>query len=291
MKKDYILEIYKKSLKFEFKDTEEIIKLFEKAKSKDKLLTLKCIFYIGDIEKGLGEKRVFRILVKYIADKYPEIIIKNLRNIGYYGRWDVLIDLLDSSLENEILEIIGCQLANDILSDEPSQLVKWLPSPNAKSKKNQRYGVKIAKYLKLSGRVGDDTLDIIRYREIIKELNEKISVKVKKIENKKDVEFKNSFSKINSYIKSIQNNYEKFNFQDFKKEILKKDISKMKKKLILKKLSLVLEKFNSSSGICILDEDSSNNSDFKINSKIILSNLILRKRLSSFYTRCVQFSP
>ena len=44
------------------------------AYAEDKLVAMKCIFYARDIEEGLGERRVFRIALKYLAQRHPLIV-------------------------------------------------------------------------------------------------------------------------------------------------------------------------------------------------------------------------
>ena len=56
----------------------EIESLFGEAFKEDKLLATKMLFYARDIRGGLGERRVFRVLIKYLANYHKEAIIPNL---------------------------------------------------------------------------------------------------------------------------------------------------------------------------------------------------------------------
>ena len=49
-------------------DQERIELLFAEAYQADPLFALKILFYARDIREGLGERRVFRILLQYLAD-------------------------------------------------------------------------------------------------------------------------------------------------------------------------------------------------------------------------------
>ena len=61
---------------------------FTKAIEKDPKLTeaynenplsaMKILFYARDIRGGLGERNTFRILIKYIANNYPEALVDNM---------------------------------------------------------------------------------------------------------------------------------------------------------------------------------------------------------------------
>jgi hypothetical protein len=68
----------------------DAIQLFTKAFAEDKLLALKTLFYIRDVRGGQGEKRVFRICMKWLSENYPDIFIKNIHNIPNFGRFDDL---------------------------------------------------------------------------------------------------------------------------------------------------------------------------------------------------------
>lgn len=174
--KNYLLDFYMLGGSLRNRTPDDIIRIFELAKAKDKLRTLKCLFYIGDIREGLGERRTFRILLKHIAYNYPKLLEDNMYLIPYYNRWDSLFELFETPLEEAALAAIGCQLASDLLSDEPSLLAKWLPSVNASSKITKKRGIKVAKYLKLGGKNASDLTNIIKYRKTLKLLREKLNV-------------------------------------------------------------------------------------------------------------------
>ena len=51
----------------------EIIVRFARAYAEDRDLAMKMLFYSRDIRGGLGERRVFRTILKHLADVQPEI--------------------------------------------------------------------------------------------------------------------------------------------------------------------------------------------------------------------------
>ena len=72
---------------------QEIIARFTRAYAEDRDLAMKMLFYSRDARGGLGERRVFRIILKYLADTQPESVRKNLHLVSEYGRWDDLVIL------------------------------------------------------------------------------------------------------------------------------------------------------------------------------------------------------
>ena len=78
----------------------DCILLFKNAFEEDRLLALRCLFYLRDIRgNGQGERRFFRVCMKWLCNEYPEVAIKNLKNIPEYGRYDDLYALFETPLE------------------------------------------------------------------------------------------------------------------------------------------------------------------------------------------------
>ena len=67
-----------------------VIDLFSKAFYQDRLIALKTLFYIRDIREGQGCRREFRICMKWLAENYPDVFKKNIKNIPEFGRYDDL---------------------------------------------------------------------------------------------------------------------------------------------------------------------------------------------------------
>ena len=76
---------------------------FAKAFFEDKLLAIKWLFFAGDVRGGLGERRLFRIGMEYLANNEKDIAVKLLKLIPEYTRWDNLAILLDTSLYDEVV--------------------------------------------------------------------------------------------------------------------------------------------------------------------------------------------
>ena len=90
--------------------------------------SLKFLFFVRSINSGLGERRIFRVLLKYLAKENPSMIENNIRIIPKYGRWDDLYALFDTSLEGRVVTIFKSQIQKDLNSKKPSNLGKLLKS-------------------------------------------------------------------------------------------------------------------------------------------------------------------
>jgi len=137
------------------RDTDEnkIIDLVSLAWSKDPLLTLKIIAYIRDCRGGKGERKCGRILLKWLAVNHKDILELNFKYfIEEFGRYDDMIDLIETDMKDYIINYISNKLIDDKkLLDENkdvSLLAKWFPSEN-KSKNNGIY-MKVVKKMKLT---------------------------------------------------------------------------------------------------------------------------------------------
>lgn len=124
-------------------DEDTIIRTFSKALAEDKALAMKLLFYVRDIRGGQGMRRVFRVILKYLAEHNPELVINNFDNILYFGRGDDYLCLLDTSCKEKISFEILRQIVKDKVAKEHGEpvslLAKWLPSVNASSSETKRF--------------------------------------------------------------------------------------------------------------------------------------------------------
>lgn len=115
----------------------EITTRFCRAWAEDPSLTMKLLFFARDVRGGLGERRLFRVGMLWLAENAPASLRKNLGYIAEFGRWDDLLVLLGTACEKDTLALIRKQLDTDLASmdmgGEVSLLAKWLPSVNASS--------------------------------------------------------------------------------------------------------------------------------------------------------------
>ncbi len=127
---------------------EEISALTIHAFAEDPDKTMKILFFARDVRGGLGERRFFRIAMGALAGYAPESVRKNIKNFAEYGRFDDLMVLLGTPLENEAVSQIKAQFSADMkaMADgkRVSLLAKWMPSVNASSSATRIRGKRLA---------------------------------------------------------------------------------------------------------------------------------------------------
>lgn len=132
---------------------EDILRRFVRAYAENADLAMKILFYARDVRGGLGERRVFRICLRWLAWRAPASVRKNLAYAAEYGRWDDILCVMGTPCEKDALRLIGEQLTADIAALEQggqvSLLAKWLPSVNASNGETVCAAKRIAKYLKM----------------------------------------------------------------------------------------------------------------------------------------------
>jgi len=130
---------------------DEIIHRFQSAFAEDPDLAMKTLFFARDVRSGLGERRVFRLALGWLAENAPQSVRKNLPFVAEYGRWDDLLVLMGTSCEADALQLIQQQLDRDQAAmahgGEVSLLAKWLPSVNASNTDTVRMAKRIARFL------------------------------------------------------------------------------------------------------------------------------------------------
>lgn len=118
-------------------DPERIELLFAEAYQADPLFALKILFYARDIREGLGERRVFRILLQYLAEYHPQAVIANLDLIGVFGRFDDWYCLIGTGVEDEMWSAMKQQLEADLKNFQEgksvSLLAKWIKTADSKN--------------------------------------------------------------------------------------------------------------------------------------------------------------
>ena len=149
---------------------QEIISRFVRAFTEDPNLALKTLFFARDVRGGLGERKVFRVCLQWLAHNAPASVKKNIPYVAEFGRWDDLLSLMGTPCEKDAMLQIKKQLNADLaamdMGDDVSLLAKWLPSVNASNAQTVAYAKKIARFLCMTDATYRKTL--VKLREHIR---------------------------------------------------------------------------------------------------------------------------
>ena len=140
----------KEILDFNFKlagyrktSAEEIERDFGRVYYENPLLAVKFLFWVRDIRGGAGERRTFRVCLKWLAEHKPEVAKALIHLVAEYGRYDDLLPLLDTSLRKEVSAYYKKQLKEDNqrrkLNQPISLAAKWCASLSTSSSETRRY--------------------------------------------------------------------------------------------------------------------------------------------------------
>ena len=156
-------------------DDQNISSRFLKAYAENPDLAMKILFYARDVRGGLGERRVFRSILAWLASNEKGSVVRNLPYIAEYGRWDDVLVLLKTPCRKEALTLLEEQFREDLAAMEDggniSLLGKWLPSVNASNQETVVMAKMIAKSFGLSDRDYRKALTGLRARIRIIENN------------------------------------------------------------------------------------------------------------------------
>ena len=154
-----------------YQSKKQIIDLFVRAFAEDRNAAMKILFFARDIRGGLGERRTFKTVLKYLANAYPDVVIKNLPYVSTYGRFDDILCLIDTACEDAALKYLKERFDEDVKNlneGKPVSLLgKWLPSINASSSRAIYCAKKVANAFSLS---------LADYRKSLSALRKKIDI-------------------------------------------------------------------------------------------------------------------
>jgi hypothetical protein len=122
-----------------------ILDVFVKAFNENPLTAMRLLFWTRDIRGGAGERQIFKTILLYLANQHTDVLGKNLHLITEYGRWDDLLVLFGTKLEDQALALIG-----EALKEGNGLCAKWMPRQGKKGTTRNELSNKIRKYLKLS---------------------------------------------------------------------------------------------------------------------------------------------
>ena len=194
----------------------EVAKRFRKAFCEDNILAMKWLFYARDARDGVGERRLFRVVLEDLVKSNPEMVIPVINLIPEYGRYDDLWCLLDNAeAANTIYTMVDKQLVADMRNMENNKsislLAKWLPSSNASSVKTKKYAKQIYNALCLTER---------EYRKMLSAFRKYLDVVEVKMSDKNWSEIK--YEAVPSRANLIYNNAFLRNDEERRREYLSK---------------------------------------------------------------------
>lgn len=189
---------------------DDVVLLFKNAYEQNPLLAMKCLFYLRDVRGGQGERRFFRLCMKWLARTHTASVRRNLELIPEFGRWDDLYEFIGTSLEKDAFRLMKNQLALDIQCKTPSLLAKWLKSENTSSAESRSLANKTREYFNMTHKQYRKTLSILRERikvlERLMSANRWDEIEFDKIPSKAGLVYRNAFARRDM----IKAKYEKF---------------------------------------------------------------------------------
>ena len=143
-----------------------MIDRFHRAYAENPDIAMRILFYGRDIRGGLGERRVFRVLLHDLAEKHPDSVRRNLKYIAEMGRYDDLFALMETPCQADVIELVKRQVKQDLFHAERGEsislLAKWLPSVNTSNAEAVRMGKFLARQMGMSDSEYRKTLVLLR---------------------------------------------------------------------------------------------------------------------------------
>ena len=145
-----------------YRKPSEQIRLFDRAYIETPELAMKLLFHLRDIRGGMGERKLFRTLLRHAAFNWPDSAGKNAAYIAQFGRFDDLLCLIGTPCQEQAVQVIKSQLAEDEAAltrreagendAHISLLAKWLPSDNASSLRTRKTAQRLMQAMGMSAR-------------------------------------------------------------------------------------------------------------------------------------------
>lgn len=196
----------------------EVVRAFKESYRENPLYAMKLLFYARDIRGGLGERDVVRTWLHWLGNNEPEVVLKNMNLIPYFGRWDDLYCLVGTKVEKQMFSFMAKQIVEDfrnMKAGKPiSLLAKWLKKENTSSKKTRTLGLKTANAFNISVR---------DYRKLRTTLNKYLdTVEIKMSDNEwEDIKYSAVPAKAMLNYRNAFANHDRERFLQYKADVLK----------------------------------------------------------------------
>lgn len=149
---------------------------FISAYAEDPETALRALFYTRNIRGGLGEREVFKTILRYMAVNHPKDMIANFANIARFGRYDDFYAMEGTPLEDEAFAYLREQFITDVAAVGArkegqtvtiSLLGKWLKTMNSHNRETRRLAQRTAEQFGLTER---------QYRKMVSMLRKAIKI-------------------------------------------------------------------------------------------------------------------
>ena len=222
--KSDLLDMFAMGGAYRTRSDEDVILLFKKAYTENPLYALKCLFYLRDVRGGQGERRFFRVCMKWLANYDTEAARRNLCHVPMFGRYDDLYVFVGTPVEAAAFDFMKNQLALDVSCKTPSLLAKWLKSENTSSQKSRDLAAKTRIAFGMNHKQYRKTLSILRARinvlERLMSENRWDEIEFDKIPSRAGMIYKNAFARHD--IERMKKDPEVQSYADFAKDTTKK---------------------------------------------------------------------
>jgi hypothetical protein len=113
---------------------QNIIPSFVGAYVEDAEIALRIAQWARDVRGGAGEREIFRQILKYLAQNYPQDAIRLLHKVPEVGRWDDLLVFESGDVRNVAFDLI-----KNALDAGHGLCAKWMPRKGEKAVELRSY--------------------------------------------------------------------------------------------------------------------------------------------------------
>lgn len=221
--KSDLLDMFAMGAAYRSRSDEDVILMFKKAYAENSLYALRCLFYLRDVRGGQGERRFFRVAMKWFANEHTARAMEMVPFVPEFGRWDDLYLFVGTPVAETAFNFMKSQLALDMDCKTPSLLAKWLKSENTSSSKSCNLGNMTRRMFGMTHKQYRKTLSILRARinvlERLMSAGRWDEIEFDKIPSRAGMIYKNAFARHD--LERAQNDKVQ-TYADFAKDTTKK---------------------------------------------------------------------
>lgn len=163
-----LLDFFSKAGAMRQADEQTIKDAFDMAYMEDKTTALRILFHAADVREGSGERRLFRVCMKHLAQTDTDVARELIQHIPEFTRFDnVLESLSGTPIERDALQFMADQLRKDVDAKSPTLAGKWAPAENATSPVTRSLGNKLRAFMHMTPKA---------YRKMLTELRSRIHI-------------------------------------------------------------------------------------------------------------------